>query len=288
MSSRRTLLGETMRNQPKNTGCPLLYSSHGVGTLAFGMDSTLLASCGDGASYSSTDVGSAAETYYVAGLNDGIIRDAENVGAMRSQMITSLAGKILRLDPDTGDGVASNPFYQAAAPRSARSRVWTLGIRNGFRFSVRPLSGSHNPADGNPGVIYQGDVGWNTWEDMNVIRSGGLNLGWPLFEGLTAHSGYQGSNAQNKDAPNPLFGVGGCTIQFFRFADLLKQAWSARRASRIRATPRSRSRARILSSTRARCSSGGTVRHKRASRRTTRPATPSSRRSARRRPTARS
>jgi len=223
MSSRRTLLGETMRNQPKSTGCPLLYSSHGVGTLAFGMDSTLLASCGDGASYSSTDVGSASETYYVDGLNDGIIRDAENVGAMRSQMITSLAGKILRLDPDTGDGVASNPFYQAAAPRSARSRVWTLGIRNGFRFSVRPLSGSHNPADGNPGVIYQGDVGWNTWEDMNVIRSGGLNLGWPLFEGLTAHSGYQASSVQNEDAPNPLFGTGGCTIQFFRFKDLLKQ-----------------------------------------------------------------
>jgi fibronectin type 3 domain-containing protein/PKD repeat protein/3-deoxy-D-manno-octulosonate 8-phosphate phosphatase KdsC-like HAD superfamily phosphatase len=223
MSSRRTLLGETLRTQPKSTGCPIMHSSHGVGTLAFGMDGTLLASCGDGASYTSTDVGSASETYYVAGLADGIIRSAENVGAFRSQMPTSLSGKVLRLDPDTGNGVSSNPLYDASQPRSPRSRMWTLGIRNGFRFTVKPLSGSHNPSDGNPGAIFLGDVGWNTWEDLNVVRTAGTNLGWPLFEGLTAHSGYSAAETANLDAPNPLFGTGGCTIQFLRFEDLLIQ-----------------------------------------------------------------
>jgi fibronectin type 3 domain-containing protein len=223
LSSRRTLLGETFRGQPKSTGCPIQYSSHGVGTLQFGMDGTLLASCGDGASFNSVDAGNAPESYFQAGLADGIIRPQENVGAFRSQMVNSLAGKILRLDPDTGNGIPSNPFYDATAPRAAKSRVWALGIRNGFRFTVRPASGSHNPADANPGVIYLGDVGWNTYEDMDVVRTGGLNLGWPLFEGMTAHAGYTATNAQNLDAPNPLFGVNGCSIQYFRFSDLLKQ-----------------------------------------------------------------
>src|SRR5689334_6245890 len=53
-STRLVLLGESI-----NTGIPILHESHGVGSLVFGTDGTLLASCGDGASYSSTDVGSA-------------------------------------------------------------------------------------------------------------------------------------------------------------------------------------------------------------------------------------
>ena len=221
-STRRTLLGDTFRGQPKNTGCPIVHSSHGVGTLLFGMDGTLLATCGDGASFNSTDVGSASESYYIAALDNGIIDSAQNVGAFRSQLLSSHSGKILRLDPDTGNGLASNPFFESAAPRSARSRVWALGARNPFRMTIRPLSGSHNPSVGNPGVLYLGDVGWNTWEDMHVVRSGGENLGWPLFEGLTAHGGYTSADTQNLSAPNPLFG-GSCAFQFFRFKDLLKQ-----------------------------------------------------------------
>jgi fibronectin type 3 domain-containing protein len=222
-ASRRTLLGDTSRSQPKSTGCPITHSSHGVGSLVFGMDGTLLLSCGDGASFNVVDSGSAPDTAFNQALADGIIRTAENVGAFRSQMIDSHAGKILRIDPETGDGIASNPFYDASAPRAPRSKVWTLGIRNGFRFTVRPLSGSHNPAEGNPGAIYLGDVGWNTYEEVNVIRTGGENLGWPLYEGLTSHAGYTATGAVNRDAPNPLFGTGGCSIQFFRFTDLLKQ-----------------------------------------------------------------
>jgi len=57
-ASRLVLLGESI-----DKGIPILHESHGVGSLVFGTDGTLLASCGDGASYNSTDVGSAAETY---------------------------------------------------------------------------------------------------------------------------------------------------------------------------------------------------------------------------------
>ena len=40
--STRNVLGETLRTQPKSTGCPILHSSHGVGSLVFGEDGTLL------------------------------------------------------------------------------------------------------------------------------------------------------------------------------------------------------------------------------------------------------
>jgi hypothetical protein len=129
-STRRVLLGETLRNQPKNTGIPQTHESHGVGSLLFGGDGTLLVSAGDGAGYDTTDVGSSAETYYQNGLADGVLQTKENVGALRAQLIDSLDGKILRIDPATGDGLASNPFYDAGAPRAARSRGWARGFRN--------------------------------------------------------------------------------------------------------------------------------------------------------------
>src|SRR3954469_623790 len=218
-SSRLVLLGESI-----DKGIPILHESHGVGSLVFGTDGTLLASCGDGASYNSTDVGSASETYYVQALNEKIIKSKENVGAFRSQMLDSLNGKILRLDPNTGNGVSSNPWFDSANPRSTPSRVWALGLRNPCRITLRPGTGSHNRYDGNPGVLYIGDVGWNTWEDLNVCTGPGMNFGWPAFEGMDVQSSYYNSNIGNQDAPNPLYGSGGCTPPYFYFRDLIKQA----------------------------------------------------------------
>src|SRR5256885_3367714 len=217
-SSRLVLLGESI-----DKGIPILHESHGVGSLVFGMDGTLLASCGDGASYNSTDVGSASETYYASALSQGIIKAKENVGAFRSQMVDSFNGKILRLDPATGNGLPSNPWFDAANPRAPHSRVWALGLRNPCRITLRPGTGSHNPADANPGVLYIGDVGWNTWEDLNVCTRPGMNFGWPAFEGMDVQSSYYNSNVGNQDAPNPLYGIGGCTQRYFYFRDLITQ-----------------------------------------------------------------
>jgi glucose/arabinose dehydrogenase/PKD repeat protein len=217
-SSRRILLGESA-----STGVPLLHESHGLGTLLFGTDGTLLASCGDGASYIDTDTGSLAVTYYQTALNDGIIRPKENVGAYRAQLVDALNGKIMRLDPETGNGIPGNPFYDAANPRAARSRVWALGFRNPFRMTLRPDSGSSNPADARPGIFYIGDVGWYSWEELNVCDRPGQNFGWPAYEGLTAAPSYPNAGVDNRDAPNPLFGSGGCTQQYFYFRDLIKQ-----------------------------------------------------------------
>ncbi|HKZ64852.1 MAG TPA: PQQ-dependent sugar dehydrogenase, partial [Chitinophagaceae bacterium] len=120
-ASRFILLGET-----KETGVPIMYLSHGMGSLAFAADGTLLASTGDGASFTGADVGPGSDSYYVQALADGIIGPDENVGAWRSQMLTSLNGKLLRIDAATGAGISSNPFFEEA-DSSTKSKIWALG-----------------------------------------------------------------------------------------------------------------------------------------------------------------
>ncbi|MFD3004034.1 PKD domain-containing protein, partial [Pontibacter toksunensis] len=92
-------------------------------------------------------------------------------------------------------------------------------------------SGSTNPADGRPGVLYVGDVGYGLWEDLNVVTRAGMNFGWPLFEGLTPHNGYMSKKTYNAYAPNPLYNTGGCTQQYFYFQDLIKQETASGTAS---------------------------------------------------------
>src|SRR4051812_25564574 len=217
-ASRKVLVGESITN-----GFPSLYQSHGIGSGVFGSDGTLLVRCGDGASYSTIDLGSAPETYYAQAIAEGIIRTNLNIGSLRAQVVDSLSGKIIRIDPETGDGLPSNPFFDPANARSARSRVWALGLRNPYRMTLRPGTGSHSRSDGNPGVLYIGDVGLHTYEDLNVATGPGLNFGWPLYEGMDVHSSYRNSSVGNPDAPNALYGSGGCTQRLFYFRNLLIQ-----------------------------------------------------------------
>ena len=217
-NSRFILLGET-----RQTGAALLHESHSTGSLVFGADGTLMATIGDAASYNTVDVGSDGPTYYATALAEGILRPEENIGAFRAQLLNCHNGKLLRLDPNTGNGVPSNPYYDASAPRSPKSRVWALGLRNPFRMTKKPNSGSTDPADGNPGVFYIGDVGWGTWEEFSICTEAGMNFGWPLFEGLEPLGGYSSVLVQNRDMPNPLYNGGSCQQQYFNFQDLLKQ-----------------------------------------------------------------
>ena len=189
-NSRKILIGET-----KSSGPPILHESHGAGQIVFGTDGTLLVTIGDGASYANPiDEGSHPATYFQQALNDGIITPEQNIGAYRCQSLNNLSGKILRIDPETGNGIPSNPYYQAINPRSPQSRTWSIGIRNPYRIAIKPESGSHNAMDGQPGTFFFGDVGWSTWEDLNVVEEGGQNFGWPIYEGINQKSGYNNPN----------------------------------------------------------------------------------------------
>lgn len=214
--SRYILIGET-----KKTGIPVTHETHSGGALLFGRDETLLISTGDGGTPNTADSGSVGVTYYIQALADSIIKPKENVGAYRSQMIDCLNGKILRVDAATGNGLPSNPWFDSTDARQPKSRVWALGLRNPFRMALRPGTGEEDPTAGNPGSIYIGDVGWQFWEDVNVSRTGRENFGWPIYQGFDFDPNYNAARAYNMDAPNPLYGSGGCTQQYFQFHELI-------------------------------------------------------------------
>ena len=85
-------------------------------------------------------------------------------GALRSQDLrtpadpTSLDGALLRVNPATGAGLPDNP--NAASPDANARRIVAYGLRNPFRFGVRPGTGE----------VWIGDVGWNTWEEIQRIQ----------------------------------------------------------------------------------------------------------------------
>ncbi|MCB0706342.1 MAG: PQQ-dependent sugar dehydrogenase [Saprospiraceae bacterium] len=216
--SRLVLLGTDMSD-----GFPILMKSHGVGSLVFGNDGTLLASCGEGAHFEGQDIGSNPNTYWEQALSDGLIEDRQNVGRFRAQLVNSLNGKIIRIDPETGQGVSSNPFYDSNDPGAAASRVWALGFRNPFRFILQPGTGGHFPEEGDPGTLLIGDVGGSMWEEVNLAASAGRNFGWPLYEAYDKNWPDFGEELQNQDAPNPFAGEPGCNLDFFRFIDLIQQ-----------------------------------------------------------------
>jgi PKD repeat protein/glucose/arabinose dehydrogenase len=181
-ASRQVLLGNSAED-----GLATCFTSHAVGTVVFGLDGSLFAGAGEGAHWD-----------FVDGGQDVIATDAQcramhgaaqDVGAFRSQTLESLAGKVVRIDPETGRGLPSNPFWDGN-PLSKRSRIWALGLRNPFRFDV--VAGTSSP-----GTLIIGDVGSQYFEEVNVSR-GGENFGWPCFEGPSPQPDYS-VNALTRD-----------------------------------------------------------------------------------------
>ena len=127
------------------------FSNHNGGMLAFGPDGCLYAGIGDG----------------------GDAGDPNNNG----QNLSSLLGKLLRLDPSTGlacSNVIINPFNFLVDAR----QVWSLGLRNPWRFSFDRITGD----------LYIGDVGQDAREEIDVAVAPNAgrqaNYGWRLMEGF--------------------------------------------------------------------------------------------------------
>jgi glucose/arabinose dehydrogenase/PKD repeat protein len=168
------------------------FPSHSIGTLAFGPDGMLYASAGDGASFIYVDYGQTPTN--VDPRNPASMGDPVNEGgALRTQDLlspndpTSLDGTIIRIDPNTAAAVPSNPLYATGFDENAR-RIIAFGLRNPFRFTFRPGTNE----------IWVGDVGWNTWEEINriVAPTDALveNFGWPAYEGMGRMDAYDNAN----------------------------------------------------------------------------------------------
>ena len=172
------------------------YPSHSIGSLAFGADGMLYVSAGDGASFNFADYGQDGSPLNPCGDPPGgvgatLTPPTAEGGALRSQDLrtsadpTGLDGAILRLNPDTGLAASGNPLI-GSSDLNAR-RIIAHGLRNPFRFTIRPGTNE----------IWLGDVGWNTWEEIDRITDplGTVeNFGWPCYEGNGTQSGYDSAN----------------------------------------------------------------------------------------------
>jgi hypothetical protein len=95
-----------------------------------------------------------------------------------AQSLGTLLGKMLRIDPAPAGALpytvpADNPFAAAPAPFNT---IWSNGLRNPYRFSFDPPSGS----------IVIPDVGEFAREEVDMLpvsASAGANFGWNCREG---------------------------------------------------------------------------------------------------------
>lgn len=126
------------------------YQNHNGGNIAFGPDGKLYIGTGDG-----------------GGGGDP---------SANGQDLTSLSGKILRIDVRCGTAVYCRPSdnpYAGSTSRNAQL-VWMRGLRNPWRWSF----------DTN-GVIWIGDVGQDKYEEVTYLPRNmqkGANLGWSCWE----------------------------------------------------------------------------------------------------------
>jgi glucose/arabinose dehydrogenase len=168
LNSRKVLLGAV-----KGDGPPIMGITHGVGTCFFGNDGSLMLSVGDG---------SLGDAYGAEGISRGVItQEMSSLLQLRAQNVDSFSGKLLRLNKETGEGIPSNPYYNAASPKSPKSIMYACGLRNPYRATCIP-----NTAIGSnhPGFILVSDTGENTWEEVALYTNFADNGGWPYYEGF--------------------------------------------------------------------------------------------------------
>ena len=106
----------------------------------------------------------------------------------------------MRVNPDTGEALPTNPLAGRSDPNARR--IIAYGFRNPFRFAFRPGTTE----------LWVGDVGWNNTEEINRLVSTTdtyvENFGWPCWEGRLHQGGY---DAANLNLCETLYSAGGAS-----------------------------------------------------------------------------
>jgi glucose/arabinose dehydrogenase len=181
------------------------FSNHNGGDMHFDPNGYLVIAAGDG--------------------GDG--NDPNN----RGQTLTTLLGKMLRIDVDTVSGSEKcglvsnygipddNPFN---GPADGCDEILHYGMRNPWRFSF----------DARTGEMFIGDVGQGLWEEISYapLDATGINFGWKICEGAHVR-GSQSSLCDSGTLPIIEYsssGTGNCSVTggyFYRGGIRSLQGW---------------------------------------------------------------
>ena len=118
------------------------YANHNGGCINFGPDGNLYIGMGDGGSGG----------------------DPQNF----SQNTESLLGKMLRINVNSG-------AYSIPENNPYGDEIWSVGLRNPWKFSFDSLNGD----------LWIADVGQNEFEEINMVQNNpaNINYGWRCYEG---------------------------------------------------------------------------------------------------------
>jgi glucose/arabinose dehydrogenase len=159
-------------------GIPQPFPNHNGGMVLFGTDGMLWIGTGDG--------------------GDG--GDPQGNG----QSLTTLLGKMLRIDVNVATGYAIPPNNPFAGSSAARPEIWGIGLRNPWRYAIDPEAG----------LLYVADVGQGLWEEVHVVSAAtpAVNFGWVIMEGRHCYSA-GGCTPDGLDIPVLEYGHDeGCSI----------------------------------------------------------------------------
>jgi glucose/arabinose dehydrogenase len=176
-------------------------TNHNGGNIAFGPDGFLYIGLGDG-----------------GGAND------EHPPIGNGQRMTTLLGKMLRIDvaPAVGYGIPNgNPFFSNTQCGGGGTgpdpcpEIFASGFRNPWRWSFDGLT------------LWVGDVGQGQLEEVDRVSLAGSNYGWRCFEGTRA-TGLPCGSAPNLLPPVTQYGrgvgasiTGGYVYRGIAFPDLV-------------------------------------------------------------------
>jgi glucose/arabinose dehydrogenase len=130
------------------------FGNHNGGQVLFGPDGMLYIPLGDGGSGG----------------------DPQN----NAQTLSTLLGKLLRIDVNSGNPYAIPPDNPFIGQAGARPEIWAYGLRNPWRTSF----------DRGSNLFFIADVGQNRHEEINAVDRtiAGLNYGWRIMEGSSCYN----------------------------------------------------------------------------------------------------
>ena len=131
------------------------------------------------------------DRYLYVGMGDG---GSSGDPGNRAQDVNSLLGKILRINVDTRKAYAippTNPYVG----KNGNDLVWSIGLRNPWRFSFDKATGD----------LWIGDVGQDRYEEIDRAKAPdagrGVNYGWRVLEATHCYNPSTGCSTAGKTMP---------------------------------------------------------------------------------------